>query len=352
MKDAHLNTPDAVLRYPWETPPAFGEAIKVAEDVYWMRLPLPMKLDHVNVYALDEGDSWTIVDTGFSSEKTKLIWQELLTGPLAGKPVSRVVVTHHHPDHIGLAGWFQAEFGAELVTTRTSWLFARMLTLDVQTVPVPETMAFYRAAGMDGSIFDKRASERPFNFGDVVAPLPLGYTRIGQDSVIEMGGRSWDVHIGNGHAPEHATFWSRDDNLVLAGDQILPSISPNIGVYATEPMADPIGEWLEACERLALNAREDHLVLGGHKLPFTGLPFRMRQLIDNHHGALERLLDFIDTPKTAGDCFAPLFKRSIGESEYGLALVESVAHLSHLYQTGLATRMRRADGAWEYQRKD
>ena len=352
MKDNPLTDPEPVLRYPWDVPPDPGTAIEVAEGVLWMRLPLPMKLDHVNVYALDEGSHWTIIDTGFDTGKSKAVWQQLLNGPLAGKPVRRVIVTHYHPDHIGLAGWFQAEFGAELVTTRTSWLFARMLTLDVQPVPAPETLAFYRDAGMDPAILEKRATERPFNFGDVVAPLPLGYTRIQQSSVIEIGGRIWDVHIGNGHAPEHATFWSRDDNLVLAGDQILPSISPNIGVYATEPMADPIGEWIEACERLRQHARPDHLVLGGHKLPFTGLPFRMRQLIDNHHGALSRLLDYITSPKAAGDCFAPLFKRSIGEAEYGLALVESVAHLSHLYQTGLATRIRREDGAWAYQRKD
>ena len=140
-------------------------------------------------------------------------------------------------------------------------------------------------------------------------------------------------------------------NLVLGGDQLLPSISPNIGVYATEPMADPIADWLESCERLAPLARPDHLVLGGHKLPFTGLPVRMRQLIENHHGALKRLLAFIDTPKTAGECFAPLFKRKIGPGEYGLALVESVAHLSHLYQSGLATRTLREDGAYLYQRK-
>ncbi|UWR24086.1 MBL fold metallo-hydrolase [Sulfitobacter sp. S190] len=310
-----------------------------------------MKLDHVNVYALDDGDSWTVIDTGFASNKTRGLWAEILAGPLAGKPVRRVVVTHHHPDHIGLAGWFQTEYGAELVTTRTAWLMARMLQLDVQDVPSNESLAFYRGAGMDPSIYDKRAADRPFNFADVVAPLPLGYTRISQNDTIRMGGRTWDVHIGNGHAPEHATFWSRDDNLVIAGDQILSSISPNIGVYATEPMADPIGEWLEACERLAAMARPEHLVLGGHKLPFTGLPTRMRQLIDNHHSALDRLLAHIDSPATAGDCFAPLFKRSIGEGEYGLALVEAFAHLSHLHQTGQAIRTRRDDGAWLYQRK-
>ncbi|MGB5866181.1 MAG: MBL fold metallo-hydrolase [Sulfitobacter sp.] len=341
----------AGLHYPWEVPPEGVQAIEVASGVLWMRLPLPMKLDHVNVYALDDGDSWTIVDTGFASKKTKAIWQGIMDGPLAGKPVHRVVVTHHHPDHIGLAGWFQTEHGAELVTTRTAWLTARMLTLDVQEVPNDQTLDFYRTAGMDADIYDKRASGRPFNFADVVAALPLGYTRIKQDDTIHMGGRTWDIHMGNGHAPEHATFWSRDDNLVLAGDQILSSISPNVGVYATEPMADPIGEWLEACERLAVFGRDDHLVLGGHKLPFTGLPHRMRQLIENHHSALKRLEAYIDTPKSAGEVFSPLFKRAIGEGEYGLALVEAFAHLSHLHQTGLATRTQRDDGAWLYQRK-
>lgn len=340
----------AGIRYPWEEIPAAGEAIEVAPGVLWLRLPLPMKLDHVNVYALDDGDGWTIIDTGFCSNKTKGIWRDIMAGPLGGMPVARVLVTHHHPDHVGLAGWFQSEFGAELITTRTAWLFSRMLLLDEQDKAPSETVDFWRSAGMAPDILAKRCEERPFNYADIVAPMPLGYTRIKQDDTIRIGGRDWDVHMGNGHAPEHATLWSRDDNLVIGGDQLLPSISPNVGVYATEPMADPIGDWLEACERLAPMARPEHLVLGGHKLPFTGLPTRMRQLIDNHHGALDRLLKYIDSPKAAGECFAPLFKRKIGDGEYGLALVEAVAHLSHLFQHGQATRRRRDDGAWVYQR--
>lgn len=338
------------IQYPWETPPAPGEAIEVAEGILWMRLPLPMKLDHVNVYALDDGDGWTVIDTGFDTGRTRSEWQMLLDGPLAGRPVRRVIATHHHPDHIGLAGWFQTEHGAEILTTRTAWLMARMLTLDVDEVPKPETIAFYQSAGMDPDILEKRRTERPFNFADMVVLMRPGFTRLQEGQTIRMGGRDWDIHVGHGHAPEQATFWCRQEPLVLAGDQIIASISPNLGVYPTEPDADPVGEWLESCERLAGFAREDHLVLSGHKLAFTGLPTRMTQLIENHHGALARLIEHLTEPKTAADCFMPLFKRQIGGSEYGLALVEAVAHLNHLLVSGQATRTKRDDGAWMWQR--
>lgn len=335
------------IRYPFAEPPGEGAAIEIAEGVFWMRLPLPMALDHVNVYALDDGDGWTIIDTGLASKRSRAIWNALLDGPLAGKPVTRVIVTHHHPDHVGLAGWFVTK-GATLHMPRTGWLMARMLTLDVQETPTAEALDFYLSAGMAGEEFQRRKSERPFNFADCVVPLQLGFNRLVEGGTIQMGGRLWDVRMGDGHAPEHATFWSRDDNLVIGGDQLLPSISPNLGVYPTEPEADPVADWLASCERFVPIARDDHLVLGGHKLPFTGLPLRLNQLIENHHGALARLQDYLSEPRTAAQCFAPLFKRSIGASEYGLALVEAVAHLNHLHQSGVAHRERDADGAWVY----
>lgn len=337
------------IRYPFAEPPEEGEATEVAPGVLWMRLPLPMALDHVNVYALDDGDSWTVIDTGFASKRSRAIWTALLDGPLAGKSVGRLIVTHHHPDHVGLAGWFIAG-GADLHMPRTGWLMARMLTLDVQETPTAESLTFYRRAGMDAAELAKRQTDRPFNFADCVVPLPLGYSRLADGGTIRMGGRTWDIRMGDGHAPEHATFWSRDDHLVIGGDQLLPSISPNLGVYPTEPEADPVADWLASCERLSPFARDDQLVLGGHKLPFTGLPLRLRQMIDNHHGALERLLDHLSEPRTAGDCFQPLFKRTIGSGEYGLALVEAVAHLNHLHQAGKISRTLNAQGAFVFHR--
>ncbi len=338
------------IRYPWEKPPKHGETIQVAEGLYWIRLPLPLKLDHVNVYALDDGDGWTIIDTGMGSRETKGIWGDLLSGPLSGKPVKRVVLTHHHPDHVGLAGWFQNDHGAELWTTRTAYLMARMLTLDVQETPPPEILTFWQRAGMDPKILAKRASDKVFNFADTVSPIALGYKRIMQDDVLSMGGRDWTVHIGNGHAPEHATFWSQSDNLVIAGDQIISSISPNLGVYATEPEADPVGEWLETCERLYQIANSKHVVFSGHKLPFSGLPFRLKQLIGNHHSTLKRLLKFLDSPQSAAECFQPLFKRCIGEGEYGLALIESIGHLNHLFRVKKVFRTLDPDGAYRFKR--
>jgi glyoxylase-like metal-dependent hydrolase (beta-lactamase superfamily II) len=336
------------IRHPFEAAPPEGGVAEVSPGILWLRLPLPMALDHVNIYALDDGDGWTIVDAGLSSRRTKAIWEGLLAGPLAGKPVSRVILTHHHPDHVGLVGWFQSR-GAELLATRTAWLYARMLTLDVQERPSPEALTFYRRAGVTGADLQRRADERPFNFADMVDPMPLGFTRLTEGLRIAAGGRDWTVRIGQGHAPDHATLWS-DDGIILGGDQLLPGISANIGVYPTEPEADPLTEWLDSCRAFQPLAGDGQLVLPGHKLPFTGLPFRLVQMIENHESALDRLLGHLGTPRVATACYLPLFRREIGAAEQGLALVEAVAHLNCLLRRGLVSRSLTPDGAWEWER--
>jgi glyoxylase-like metal-dependent hydrolase (beta-lactamase superfamily II) len=337
-----------IIHHPFETPPEPGQAVEVAEGILWLRLPLPMALNHVNIYALADADGWTIIDTGMNSKKSRAIWEAALSGPLAGKPVARVLLTHHHPDHVGLVGWFQ-DRGAELITTRTAWLYARMLTLDVQDRPSAQSMQFYTRAGMPADMLAKRAAERPFNFADVVAPMPLGFTRLDEGDSLTLAGRRWLVRLGQGHAPDHITLWSEDDGLVIGGDQLLPGISPNIGVYPTEPEADPLSDWLTATDSFKPHARMDQLVLPGHKLPFNGLPLRLHQLAENHHTALDRLLDHLRQPQTAAGCFPALFKRPIGEPEFGLALVEAVAHLNCLLRRGLVSRSLGADGAWQWQ---
>jgi len=327
-----------MLTYPFE-PPQGTTALEIAPGIRWLRLPLPWALDHVNAYALEDDDGWTLVDTGIDSPLLRAHWTEALAA-LGPKPVTRVIITHHHPDHIGLAGWFQAQ-GAELVTSRTAWLYARMLTLDPEPHPA-EVETFLTRAGLDPSQRDTRRA-RAFRFGETVAPLPLGFTRLSEGDRVTAGGRDWVVRIGQGHAPDHLTLWARD--VVLIGDQVLPRISPNIGVYPTEPEADPLGEYLTSLAALARDAG-DQLILPGHQRPFYGLGPRIAALQAEHGLALDRLHAHLTPPRRAADCFAPLYRREIGPGELGLALAETLAHLNCLTATGRARRTLGPDGAW------
>ena len=335
------------LRFPWEEPPGPTDVIEVADGIFWIRSPLPMRLDHVNCYAIDEGDSWTIVDTGMNTTASREAWETILTGPLGAKPVGRVVITHHHPDHIGLAGWF-VERGAALWATRLGYALGRMMWLDRNDVWPAETVLFRRRAGMPEADIAEMIAGKPWSFSKAVAPIPLGFHVIDDGAEIEMGGRHWRIHFGNGHAAHHATFWS--DDVILAGDQIIPGISSNIGVWALEPDADPLGGWLESCRRLRAVAGDTRaLVLPGHKMPFHGAAFRLTGLLENHEHALDRIMEaLVAGPLTAHEVFIPVFGREITGTQYGLALSEAVAHMNHLMHEG---RVRRSlDGeVWRFE---
>lgn len=323
------------LGYPFPEAPASDAALEVAPGILWMRLPLPLRLDHVNIYALADDDGWTLIDTGFDDAASRAVWPALLAGPLAGRPVARVLVTHSHPDHVGGAGHLISA-GAELLMSRAAWLMARMLMLDVHERPPVQQLDFWRAAGMPADMLAARAAARPWSTVDVCTPLPPGYRRLIEGQRLTLGGREWTVRMGEGHAVEHATLWSGDD-IVIGGDQLLPGISPNLGVYPNEPDADPVGDWLESCARLAEFAQDGQLVLPGHGLPFTGLPFRLAALIESHRAGLDRLAAALaEGPRTAVGCFDILYRRRIGQGEYGLALVEAVAHVNRLRIEGRA----------------
>lgn len=344
-----MNAPDlaAGLTHPWDTPPRPGTVIEVAEKILWARLPLPMKLDHVNIYALDDGDGWTLIDTGLNWKRGVEEVDALLAGPLAEKPVKRVLMTHSHPDHLGLVGRF-ADAGAEVIASRTAWFQGRMMTLDRHERHPAENIAFRKRAGLAGEALNAYAEEKPFNFADCVARIPLGFTRVKEGDRFRAAGRNWQVRMGEGHANEHVTLWS--DDILIAGDQVLPGISPNIGVYPTEPEANPLAGWLETCKRFG-DLGKDPLVLPGHKLPFRGLDFRLRMLIENHVAAFDRIETALDNgPLTAIGMMPAIFRREIDASQFGLALVEAVAHANYLYQAQRITRRMNSNGAWEYRR--
>ncbi len=319
------------LSFPFTEKPTGADPVQIEPGILWFRLPLPMALDHVNVYALADSKGWTIVDTGFHSSRGVELWKQIMADHLAGRPIKRVIVSHYHPDHVGMAGWFKHQFGAEIYATRVSWLFARMLTLDVQETPTPEALRHVKVSGINDVRFEEIKNSRPFNFADCVHPIPLGYKRLSEGDWIKMGQRNWQVRIGHGHAPSHATFWSEDGNICIGADQFLPDITSNTGVYASEPEANPLQEWLDSCRRFLAMANEDILVLPGHKVPFRKLETRLGELIEHHESCLENLSNHLIRPSTAVDCFDAIFGRRIPDREFGLALAETNAHLNYLW---------------------
>ncbi|TFI57365.1 MBL fold metallo-hydrolase [Sphingomonas parva] len=333
------------LTYPFgRRTPTEGALIEIAPGLGWARLPVPGSLNHINVWVLDDGEGVALVDTGLDIAPCRAGWEALLAGPLAGRAVTRVIVTHFHPDHVGLAGWLCERFAAPLWMSRGEWLYARMLTADVRDAPPREALAFWRGAGWSEERIADEAARGWGRFAAMVSPVPVGFVRLRDGDAMTIGGRTWRVVTGSGHCPEHVCLLDEAGKLLIAGDQVLPKITSNVSLGLSEPEADPLGEWLASIDRLR-GLPDDLLVLPSHGEPFTGLHARLDALEAGHRGRLDALHARLDEPRRAVDCFGTLFARRIEDRVIGLATGEALAHLRHLEVEGRAVREVR-DGIW------
>ncbi len=335
--------PRPKLTYPFEAGPASGEAIDVAPGVKWLRMPLGGSLAFINVWAIEDGDGWAIVDTGIASPDTAKAWRAGIAGPLEGRPVTRVFVTHMHPDHIGMAGWLTRKFQCRLWITRLEFLMCRSLAADTGREAPADAMTFYKAAGWDEEALETYRSKFG-GFGRGLHALPDSFQRLSDGDTVRIGEHDWQVVVGSGHSPEHACLWCPDLKLMISGDQVLPKISSNVAVFPTEPEADPLAEWMGSLRRIKGRVPDDVLVLPAHNDPFHGLHARIDHLVGGHERGLTRLRQVLAEPKRAVDVFHVLFRRRIDAGLLGLATGESLAHLNHLLATGQAIRERDASG--------
>lgn len=336
------------LEYPLGDRPDPGVAREIAPGVYWVSMPLPFALQWINLWLLEDGDGWTIVDTGMGMEQTRDYWRQIFDATLNGKPVKRVICTHMHPDHMGLAGWICRKFNATLLMSRLEYITGRMLVADTGREAPEEGVQFYRAAGWDEDSLDSY-KVRFGGFGKAVSKMPDAYLRIGDGDVVEIGGRPWRIITGNGHCPEHACLWQEELKLFISGDQVLPKISSNVSVFPTEPDGDPLTDWIDSCKKLLAAVPNDVLVLPAHNEPFHGLHERLQNLIDGHEKALDRVLDRITKePRRAVDLFGALFARKIGPDLVGMATGEAIAHANCLIGRGVAKRVVDEQGIARY----
>jgi len=337
------------LTYPFgRTGPQPGELVELAEGIGWTRSPVPGSLGHINLWILEDGDGVALVDSGLDIPPAREAWEALFVGPLAGRTVTRIICTHFHPDHLGLAGWLCERFAVRLWMTRGEWLFARMLTTDIRDRPPAEALAYWRGAGWDEERIATEAGKGWGRFAAMVSPVPVSLVRLQDGETVRIGGRDWRIVTGCGHSPEHACLVDEAGKLMIAGDQVLPRITSNVSLSLSEPEGDPLGDWLGSIAKLK-TLPDDLLVLPSHGEPFTGLHARLDALAAGHAGRLDALAERLAEPARAVDCFATLFGRKIDDGSFGLATGEAMAHLRHLEVTGRVARDV-CDGVYWYRR--
>ena len=339
----------AALRFPHAAAPPSGTAIEVAPGVRWLRMPLPFQLNHINLWLVDDGDGWAIVDTGINTDETRELWAQLLAGALDGRPVTRLICTHFHPDHMGLAGWLTERLGIELWTTEGEWQHARSALADPPGTFHAELLDFYRQVGF-GDVEETVRTSRPRSYRTMVEPVPERYRRLADGMEFAIGRHRWRVIIGRGHAPEHACLYCPDLDLFIAGDQVLPKISPNVSLWPSAEDRDPLGSFIASLAAIERAVPDSAFVLPSHNLPFFGLHARTGELSDLHAARVAEIVAACERPRTGAEIVPVLFRRTLDRHQLGFAIGETMAHLARAVAAGRLHRRERADGVWLFQR--
>jgi glyoxylase-like metal-dependent hydrolase (beta-lactamase superfamily II) len=356
-----MNAQERELEYPHgELLPEPGHALEVAPGVRWIRMGLPFQLNHINIWLLrdelDSGDGprpgWTVVDCGISDDATRALWERVFENVLEGLPVLRVIVTHMHPDHIGLAHWLTERWGARLWISAADYNGARLASASLAGFGGPRTAAFMASHGLVEQASVEQVTARIDYFAKLVPQVPTSYRRLLDGNRLTIGPagarHEWVCQVGYGHAPEHMSLHSPSLGLLISGDMVLPRISTNVSVIDIEPEADPLRLYLDSLQRTRAVPAET-TVLPSHGRPFRGLHTRIAQLTGHHD---ERLADVraacAKQPQCAADLLPVLFKRKLDLHQTTFAMGEAIAHLHLLWYAGDLARRVDAEGIYRF----
>lgn len=330
----------ASLHYPFDHRPEAGQALAVGPGIAWIRMPLPFALDHVNLWLLEDDDGYTCVDSGIALDAIKDLWDRVLAEVCRGRPIKRLIVTHFHPDHMGLAQWLAARLAVPIWATQGEFLTARAVFEQLPGFSVASMLDQFKRHGLDPVRIDAlKVRGNAYRRG--VPELPTRYRRIFDDEEIPIGAHRWRIMVGHGHSPEHAALYCEALGIMISGDMLLPRISTNISVFAATPDADPLGRFLASLARYA-QLPADTLVLPSHGRPFRGLRNRVAQLSAHHAERCNALLAACgpeDGPRSAAQLLQTLFPRELDTHQVMFAMGEAIAHLNHLEQRGALRRI-------------
>jgi glyoxylase-like metal-dependent hydrolase (beta-lactamase superfamily II) len=348
-----MNLLEQRLQYPFgDTLPASGDTMEVAPGVRWIRMALPFALDHINLWLLrdsiDGREGWTAIDCCITRDESKAQWEEIFATQLQGLPILRVIVTHMHPDHIGLAWWLCERWNAPLWISATDYNTARLASQSTTGFGGAAAADFFASHGLVDADSLEKIRARANYYPGMVPQVPPRFRRLQHGDRVAIGGRQWRCIAGFGHAPEHISLYCEALRVLVSGDMLLPRISTNVSVYDVEPESDPLRLFLESIDRFN-ELPEDTLVLPSHGKPFRGLHERVRQLHEHHDARLAEVMEACATaPQSAADVLPVLFKRALDLHQTTFAMGESVAHLHALWHEGRLKRERGSDGIWRF----
>jgi glyoxylase-like metal-dependent hydrolase (beta-lactamase superfamily II) len=338
------------LEFPHATPPDNGHFCEVAPGILWLRLALPFALNHVNLYLIEDDDGWALLDTGIADARTRLAWKGLLSGGLGGRRITRLIVTHYHPDHAGLAGWIAERCNVELSMSQADWLTSQFMRHNPTAIDAPERHEFYRRHGLDAEAAAAVAS-RGHGYLHMTTDLPVHYHRLIAGETLTIGGRVFEILTGGGHAPEQVMLFCREAGVFLAADQVLARISPNISVMGHQPEANPLGLYLQSLAGLRAAIPDNVLVLPMHNLPFFGLHQRTGELRQHHEARCDEVLEACATvPRSTAEVLPFLFPRALDLHQKGFAFGEALAHINLLVRGGDLRGVMGADGVLRFAR--
>jgi glyoxylase-like metal-dependent hydrolase (beta-lactamase superfamily II) len=337
------------LEYPFDAPPAPAEVREIAPGVQWIQMPLPFALNHINLWLLDDGPGVAIVDCGLGDKTTRDLWERVIAGFVRGRPITKVIVTHLHPDHAGNAGWFVQRTGAPLLMSQADYLMAHIWRENTAGYTDEASLEFFKQHGLDEEKRRELYAARGGRYKTMVPEFPLKYHRVMDGDEIAIGGHAWRAIDGYGHAPEHMMFFCAALGVLISGDMVLPRISTNVSVHATQPDSDPLKLFLDSIARCR-ELPADTLVLPSHGLPFRGMHARVAQLEDHHRDRLAELEAACATPKAASEVLTTLFRRKLDGHQIWFAMGETLAHMNYLVDAGRVKRLEDADGLTRFVR--
>lgn len=354
-----MNPLEQELSYPYaDTLPESGKTMEILPGVLWVRMRLPFALNHINLWLLedtlmtDQGPvhGWTVVDCGIASDVTRDTWEVLfgdLHNHLRGLPVIRVIVTHCHPDHVGLADWLCSRWKAPLWMTAGEYAFARMMSAALPGADGTAMFPHFRRHGLLDPAMEEQIQERKGHYTRLVPTVPASYHRLQEGVPLMIHGRAWQVIAGYGHSPEHASLYSAELNLLISGDMLLPRISTNVSVFAIEPEANPVQQYLDSLQKYS-GLPQDVLILPSHGKPFRGAHTRIRQLQEHHAARLAEVLAACATAQSACDIVPLMFRRPLDAHQLTFAIGEALAHLHQLWFAGQLQRNLGDDGVYRF----